>query len=290
MNDHKSIIMALTEVGGVGPKTFQQLLLRFGTPANFVDASVTELEDIPRIGEGGGERILKSLDKVGHFQDKLDNYTEIGIVITTYLDDDYPALLREIDDPPPILYMKGRRDALERDYVALVGTTQPTQPGMRLAVDLARSFVGRGYGIASGLASGIDSAAHIGAIKDGGSTIAVLGCGILNIYPEENAALADNIKEHGLLVSEYDPFRSVKAARLIVRNRLISAFSKAVVVVQVGEERRGELRTAQYAFKQARPVFFADPEGTLDRETIKENNALMIEGAGSIDKIIQYMA
>lgn len=289
MNDHKPIIMALTEIGGVGPKTFQQMLLRFGPPANFALATATELEEIPRVGENGSERIRRSLDRVGHFRDKLDSYTDIGIGITTYLDDDYPVRLREIDDPPPILYMKGDRMALERDYVALVGTTQATQAGVQMSVDLARGFVGRGYGIVSGLAAGIDSAAHIGAIKDGGATIAVLGCGILNIYPEENAPLAEQIAEHGLLISEYDPFRSVKAARLIVRNRLISAFSRAVVVVQVGAERRGELRTAQYGQKQARPVFVADPEGILDRETIVETGALMISGVGSIDEMIDYM-
>jgi DNA processing protein len=289
MSDHKSIIMALTEIGGVGPKTFQQLLMRFGPPENFVSVTVSDLEDIPRVGENGSQRILRSLDKVDHFQDKLDNYTDIGIGITTYLDDDYPAILREIDDPPPILYMKGSRDALALDYIALVGTTQATQDGLRLAIDLARGLVSRGYGIVSGLASGIDSAAHIGAIKAGGSTIAILGCGVLNIYPEENTPLADNIAERGLLVSEYDPFRSVKAARLILRNRLISAFSKAVVVVQIGMERRGELRTAHYASKQARPVFFADPDGILDPETIARNNALTIKGVESIDEIVKYM-
>jgi DNA processing protein len=281
--------MALTEIGGVGPKTFQQLLMRFGPPDNFADVSVSELEEIPRIGENGSARILQSLERVDHFQNKLDNYTEIGIGITTFLDDDYPIRLRDIDDPPPIIYMKGRREALDRDCVALVGTTQATQAGVRLAVDLARNFVSRGYGIVSGLASGIDTAAHIGAIKDGGTTIAILGCGIFNIYPEENASLADTIMENGLLISEYDPFRAVKAGRLIVRNRLISAFSKAVIVVQIGEQRRGELRTAQYAFKQARPVFLADPDSNLDSETIASTSALKIKGVESIDEIIGYM-
>ncbi|OGC96084.1 MAG: hypothetical protein A2W25_08605 [candidate division Zixibacteria bacterium RBG_16_53_22] len=289
MSGHKSIIMALTEIGGVGPKIFQQLLLRFGPPENFTSVTLSELEDIPRVGENGSQRILKALAKADHFQDKLENYAEIGIGITTYLDDDYPAMLREIDDPPPILYMKGNYDTLALDHVALVGTTRATQDGLRLAIDLARAFVDRGYGVVSGLASGIDSAAHIGAIKDGGSTIAVLGCGIMNIYPEENTLLADNITERGLLISEYDPFRSVKAARLILRNRLISAFSKAVVVVQIGVERRGELRTAHYAYKQARPVFIADPDGSLDPETIANSNALMIKGIESVDDVVKYM-
>jgi DNA processing protein len=241
------------------------------------------------VGENGGERILRSLDKVDHFQSKLDNYGDIGIGITTYLDDDYPLILREMDDPPPILYWKGNRGSMQFDFVALVGTTQATQAGIGLAVELARRFVSRGYGIASGLASGIDSAAHTGALKNGGRTLAVLGCGILNIYPQENTQLAERICENGMLISEYDPFRRVKAVRLILRNRLISAFSKAVVVVQVGAQRRGELRTAQYAYKQARPLFFADPEGILDNETLKENKALVVKGPEAIDEIISYM-
>lgn len=281
--------MAVTEAGGVGPKTFQQLLLRFGEPHNFARATNADLENIPRINGESSERILRSLDKIEHYQDKIDNYSDIGIDVTTYLDDDYPAMLREIDDPPPLLYLKGNRQVLERDYVALVGTTKATQAGIRLAVDLARGFVEREYGIVSGLAAGIDSAAHLGALAAGGATIAVLGCGMINIFPEENSSLAENIGRSGLLVSEYDPYRRVRAAQLILRNRLITALSKAVVVVEIGEATRGELRTAAYASKQAKPLFFADPEGIIDRETVRENNALLIRDTGSIDEIIEYM-
>jgi DNA processing protein len=197
--------------------------------------------------------------------------------------------LREIDDPPPLIYTKGKREILNRDFVALVGTTEASQPGIRLAVDLTAEFVKRGFGVVSGLAIGIDSAAHIAALKNEGATIAVLGSGIDNIYPPDNEILADNIARTGLLVSEHHPTRRVKAGQLILRNRLISAFSKAVVVVQVGSTRRGELRTAAYALKQARPLFMADPEGILDPETIKTSNALTIQGVESVDEIIRYM-
>jgi DNA processing protein len=287
--DRKSIIMALTDQGGVGPKTFQQLLLRMGAPENFVNASHEEFDEIPRIGPEGADKIMRSLDHLDLFKDRLDEYTGQGIDITTYLDYDYPEQLRGIDDPPPILYYKGKRDVLNHDYIALVGTTQASHDGIRLAVDLSREFVKRGYGVVSGLASGIDSAAHLGAIKEQGPTIAVLGCGIFNIYPEENESLADNIANNGLLISEYEPYKHVKAMRLVLRNRLISALAKAVVVVQVGTKRRGELRTAKYAFKQARPVFFTDPEGILEPETIQESNALLIKGAESVDEVIKYM-
>jgi DNA processing protein len=282
--------MTLIESGGVGPKTFQQLLLRLGPPENVLSAGPEDLEDIPRISEDGPEKILKSLNRIGEFEQKIEEFDSQGINTTTFLDDDYPELLREIGDPPPIIYSKGNLKALKLNYVALVGTTQATQAGLRLTVDLAKELINRGVGVISGLASGIDSAAHLSALKNQGSTIAVLGCGFFNIYPPENITLAENIAATGLLISEYPPQRRVKAARLILRNRLISAFSRAVVVTQVGIERRGELRTAQYAYKQGKPLFLADPDGILDNETIKSSNALLINGVEAVDDIIKYMA
>ncbi len=281
--------MALTEIGGVGPKTFQQILMRVGPPENVLSARPEDFEDIPRIGEDGLEKIFKSLDHIGEFEKKIEEFDNQGIYTTTFFDDDYPELLREIGDPPPVLYFKGNLEALKNDYVALVGTTQATQEGIRLTIDLTREFVKRGVGVVSGLAIGIDSAAHLSALKYQGSTIAVLGCGFYNIYPPENITLAENIAVSGLLVSEYPPERRVKAVRLILRNRLIAAFSKAVIVSQIGTIRRGELRTAQYAFKQGKPLYFADPEQILDSETIKNSNALPINGIEAVDEIIKYM-
>ncbi len=281
--------MALTERGGVGPRTFQQLLLRIGPPENILNAEPKDLADIPRLGEEGPEKILRSLDHIGDFEQKIEQFSNQGIETLSFFDDVYPERFREIGDPPPIIYVRGNIQALKYNFVALVGTTQATQPGIRLAVDLAKGFVDHGIGIASGLAIGIDSAAHLSALKSGGITIAVLGCGIFNIYPPENTALADNIAVSGLLISEYPPEKWVKAMRLILRNRLISAFSRAVVVVQVGNERRGELRTAHYATKQGKPLFLADPEGTMNAETIRDSNALLIHGSEAVEDIIKYM-
>jgi DNA processing protein len=281
--------MALTELGGVGPRTFQQLLMRLGSPENILNAGTGDLGDIPRLGEEGPEKILRSLDHIGLFEEKIEQFQNQGVDAITYFDEDYPELLREIGDPPPIIYINGDIEALKYDYVAIVGTTQASQSGMRLTVDLAREFVGHGFGIVSGLASGIDSAAHLSAIKSGGSTIAILGCGIFNIYPPENEILADNIATRGLLISEYPPEKRVKAMRLVLRNRLISALARAVIVTQVGSERRGELRTAQYAVKQGKPLFIADPEGNLESETIRDSHALLIKGIEAVDEIIKYM-
>ena len=281
--------MAITDLAGVGPRMFQQMLLRIGAPDNFPDATIQELAEIPRLGINGAEKIVNSLNAVDKFRNKLEDYQEQGINVITILDDDYPESLRQIDDPPPILYIKGNLKVLEHDYIAIVGTTLASQAGIRLTIDLSIGLGKRGFGIVSGLAIGIDSAAHLGAIKSEAPTIAVLGNGILNIYPEENYALADNIAKIGLLVTEHQPYKQVKASRLILRNRLIAAFSKAIIVAQVGTERRGELRTAEYGFKQAKPVFFANPEGDLDEETIQASNGVLIDGVESIDRIIEYI-
>ena len=281
--------MALTELGGVGPRTFQQILLKLGPPENVLNAGPEDFEDIPRLGEEGPEKILRSLDHIGEFEERIERFGSQGINTSTYFDDDYPVLLREIGDPPPIIYTRGKPEALNYNYVAIVGTTQAGQAGLRLTVDLAREFARRGIGVVSGLAIGIDSAAHLSTLKNNGFTIAVLGCGFDNIFPAENATLADIIAESGLLVSEYPPQRRVKAVRLILRNRLISAFSRAVVITQIGSQRRGELRTAQFAVKQGKPLFISDPESILDNETIKINNALPISGIEAVDEVIKYM-
>ncbi len=287
--ERKSIIMAITEEGGVGPRMFQQLLLRVGPPEDLLKASYSDLDGIPRLGAKEIDRLLRSLENIDVFTEKLYDYTANDIHVASFLDDDYPQMLRAIGDPPPLLYYVGNWDAWLHKYVALVGTTRATQAGLRLTVDLAREFVKRDFGIVSGLAAGIDSAAHLAALKEQGPSIAVLGCGLLNIYPEENKSLAELIAKSGLLISEYQPFRNVSKSRLVLRNRLISAFSSAVVVVQVSKETKGELKTAAYALKQAKPLFYCDPEDDLKFEVIKDSPGTIIKDVDSVDEIMKYM-
>jgi DNA processing protein len=136
---------------------------------------------------------------------------------------------------------------------------------------------------------GIDSAAHLGALKENGKTIAVLGCGILNIYPEDNIPLSENIENNGLLISEHDPFKGVSRPNLVLRNRIISALSSAVVVVQIGEKTTGELKTAAYAVKHAKPLFYCNPDGRLDQGKIKNLPGVIINDLDSADQILNYV-
>ena len=288
--DRKPIIMAITEEGGVGPRMFQQLLLHLGPPEELLNASSADLDEIPRLSATGADRLLRSLESIDEFTERLYDYAADDIQVTSFLDEDYPEHLRKINDPPPLVYFRGDLEAWSYNYVALVGTTRASQGGLRLAVDLAREFVRRGYGIVSGLATGIDSAAHLGAIKEQGRNIAVLGCGLLNIYPAENTSLAELVAKTGLLISEHQPFKSVSKSRLVLRNRMIAAFARAVVVVQIGEETKGELRAAAYAFNQAKPLFYGDPDNNLDLALVGNAPGMVIKDAGAVDEIIKYMA
>ncbi len=285
----QSIIMAITEEGGIGPKMFQQFLLRLGPPEELLDITPSDIEDFPRMNNERIARLLNSLNHIDEYVGKIHDYAANDIFISSILDDDYPELLRLIDDPPPLIYLKGDMAVWSADFIAMVGTTKATQAGIRLAVDMAKEFANKGYGIVSGLAAGIDSGAHLGALKVKGANIAVLGCGLLEIYPEENEPLADLIVQSGLLISEYPPYKKVSKSGLVVRNRIISALARAVIVVQVGEETRGELRTASFASKQAKPLFYGDPEDNLDYEKVREWPGTIIKTVDSVDEIISYI-
>jgi DNA processing protein len=289
VNNRKSIIMAITDAGGIGPRMFQQLLMRLGAPEDFLSASYSDLEDIPRLGENRIGRLLESLERVDEYERKLKEYSTLQIDIVTFLDSDYPEQLRKINAPPPVLYLKGDREAFSEKYIAIVGTTGASQEGIRLAVDLAMELVSRGFGVVSGLAVGIDSAAHLGALKAEGRTIALLGCGILDIYPEENISLSEQIERNGLLVSEYDPYGGVTRPNLVLRNRIISALSKAVVVAQVGEKTTGELKTADYAIKQAKPLFYGNPDGQLDYGRIENLPGVVLSNTNPGEEILKYI-
>jgi DNA processing protein len=263
--------------------------MRLGAPEDFLSASYADFEDIPNIKGNGINRLMNSLDSVGEYENRLKDFTSDGIDVHTYLDSGYPSGLRDISDPPPIVYIKGEREALSARYIAVVGTTEATQEGIRFTIDMAREFVKRGFGIVSGMATGIDSAAHLAALKENGTTLAVLGCGFYNIYPEENISLSEMIVKDGALVSEHSPHRGVSRPNLVLRNRIISALSEVVIVSQVGEKTAGELRTAAYAVKQAKPLFYGNPDGSLDSARIDDFPGVVINGVESVDEILKYV-
>lgn len=201
---------------------------------------------------------------------------QIAAVLLPYPSPRYPSLLRPIADPPPILVVRGSPDALEGPAVAIVGARAATAYGLGVARDLAAGLARRGIVVVSGLARGIDAAAHQGALEAGGRTVAVQACGSDITYPPEHRALADRIAAAGAVISELPPGRPPRAMHFPLRNRLISGLSHGVVVVEA-RPRSGSLITARHALDQGREVL-AVP-GPVTAPTSAGPNALLRDGA-----------
>jgi len=194
----------------------------------------------------------------------------------TWADESYPARLKEIEQPPPVLYVRGTCLSEDAFSVAIVGTRGVTAYGRTLTEEIAAHLAAHGLTIISGLARGVDAAAHVAALRAGGRTIAVLGSGIDRIYPPEHRSLAQEIENSGALVSDYPPGTAPDAANFPPRNRIISGLAMAVVVVEAGET-SGALITAQFAAEQGREVF-AVPGSVLASQS-KGTNKLIQDGA-----------
>lgn len=205
--------------------------------------------------------------------------------ILTFWDADYPPLLKSISDPPALLYGRGLRRFGEA--LAVVGSRVPSSTGRMAAENLAHAVAGQGITIVSGLARGIDGAAHRGALAAGGQTIAVLGCGIDRVYPREHARLFDQIVASGTLLSEYLPGSEPLPGHFPGRNRIISGLSRGTLVIEATFD-SGSLITAELALEQGREVF-AVP-GSIDRPTSAGPNRLIKEGAHPVTEAADLLA
>lgn len=244
--------LGLKSVPGVGNRLFQNLIQRFGEPAKVFSASTAELLQVP----GVTDRLAGILQG---YQIPADVYEDLalakkhGVEILTCSDYDYPALLRHIHDPPPLLYVRGRlrRDSLN---IAIVGSRNATSYGRSVTEGLSGKLTLRGFTVVSGMARGIDAAAHWGALSAGGETIAVLGCGLGITYPAENRRLYHRIVESGAVISEFPFLTPPEARNFPVRNRIISGLSLGTVIVEATHQ-SGSLITARLAAEQGREVF-----------------------------------
>ncbi|MDP8289436.1 MAG: DNA-processing protein DprA [Candidatus Susulua stagnicola] len=241
-----------------------------------VDAK--RLKEVPYLQNKDVEKILS-----GRTSAILDRELELidkeGIDCLDIFDQDYPSLLKEIENPPIVLYLKGNRKILEKFLFAIVGSRKPTSYGISIAGDFSDQLSRKGIVIVSGLARGIDTIAHKKAIK-GGETIAVLGSGLLNIYPRENKDLALEIATSGLVISEYPILTSPLSENFPRRNRIVSGISQGVLVVEAAS-RSGALITAHLACEQNRDVF-AIP-GNINSALSKGTHILIKEGAKLVD-------
>lgn len=273
--------VALNMTPGIGPRVATKLLERFGSAEAVFNASRRELE-VLRLHPETIESLLARdlLDRAG---EEIEEVRRLGGDILILDDGIYPALLREIFDPPITLYVKGAwEQCLEGPCVAIVGSRRSSTYGQNASVMLARDLASRGVTIISGLARGIDSAAHRGALEAGGRTVAVLGTGIDEVYPRDHAALVrDILASGGAIVSEF-PLRTPPAPQNFpYRNRVISGLSLGVVLVEAAEQ-SGSLITARLALEQGREVF-AVPGNITSRNSFGTN--YLIKGAGA--KLVQ---
>lgn len=288
-------LISFKNVKGIGPKKLREIYNKFGNFQKAYNASLDEFEEIIRD--------KKTLDNISEFLKNRDstirevksiynNLNEKNIKFVSYFDKEYPKSLQNIENPPIGLFIKGNilfNDL--KDSISIIGTRNPTYYGHTKARTIAREMVENGYIVISGLARGIDLEAHLGALEGGGITIAVLGSGVENIYPEEHVNVAKEIIKEGALISELDIDQRINRFSLVNRNRIISGLSKASLIIE-GNLNSGTRHEARFAKTQNKYIFALKPKdpdnqsSKLPIELIK-NNAVEIETASDI---LDYLA
>lgn len=267
--------IALSAVPDIGPIFAKKLLSLFKTPERIFDAEMDDLLSLEGIGINRAKNIKEfSLWEIVDKQIKV--LEKEGIDVVSLHDSFYPEMLREIEDAPVVLYMKGDIQPQDRYAIAVVGSRKPTLYGTSVAENISGELVSMGFTVVSGLARGIDSISHKGALRAGGRTIAVLGSGLDVPYPSENRGLMDKIAGSGCVISEFPPGTSPDKENFPRRNRIISGLSLGVLVIEATSD-SGSLITAGYALEQGREVF-AIP-GNITALTSEGTNELIRRGA-----------
>ncbi len=267
--------VALNMIPGMGPIRMKRLVEAFGDPAAVVAANRSQLCRVSGVGEDLAGRICAWRDEID-LDEELRLAEKHGVTIHDWSSDVYPELLREIHDPPIVLYTKGTLVEKDRRSIGVVGARQPSQYGTEMARRLGYQLAYAGIPVVSGLARGIDTQAHQGALAARGRTVAVIGAGLLEIYPPENRGLAEKIAETGAVVSEFPLRRKPDRQTFPMRNRIVSGWSFGVLVVEA-TLRSGAMITASQAGEQGRALF-AVP-GPVDRPHSMGCNRLIQQGA-----------
>ncbi|AOT68292.1 DNA-processing protein DprA [Geosporobacter ferrireducens] len=275
MKEENVYIHWLHSIEGVGQKNLKKLMTAFQCGKNIFDASERQLKKVEGINQRIIHNILenKSQEQLQRIRDRI---SQLGIISKYMGDEGYPESLKNIYDPPFILHMRGNLFEQDIRAVAIVGARKASAYGKWAAYKLAGELAQRGIVVVSGMAYGIDTAAHKGALDAGGRTIAVLGCGVDICYPKTNYQLMEEIAAKGAVISEYALGTEPISGNFPARNRIISGLSKGVVVVEAGLK-SGSLITAEMALEQGREVF-AVP-GNINNTMSAGSNKLIQEGA-----------
>jgi len=264
---------------GISSERLLSLLRVYGSPQAIFEADEDSLLCIEGISEAHLSKLRKAKLDEEALKD-VEKLNSIGGKLITYFDERYPALLRQLPDAPIALYALGEISTSKELFIAMVGTRRPSDYGRQVAYKLAYEIASSGGVVVSGMAVGIDGAAHRGALDAGGKTIAVLGCGIDVVYPKAHSQLRERIIESGMLLSEFPLGVYPQPWHFPVRNRLISGMSLAVIVVEAPQG-SGALLTADWAREQGREVLVVP--GPITSPTFKGNHQLIKEGAQIVE-------
>jgi len=289
--DSREALVALNLIEGVGPVRVRQLLEHFGEAPAVLAASKSQLTHVRSIGDDTAEAIAgweQSVDLAG----ELKRIAAFGCRVVIQSDEEYPALLREIYDPPIVLYVKGALNAKDKNAVGMVGSRQTTHYGIETARKLAYQLAYVGVTVVSGGARGIDTAAHQGALAAKGRTVCVLGTGINIVFPPENKDLFERIAENGAVLTQFPFNRNGDKQSFAIRNRIVAGMTLGAVVVEA-DLHSGALITANFATEYGRQVF-AVP-GRIDSPRSKgchdliKKGAKLCEGAEDILSEFEYL-
>jgi len=282
--DTKEYYILLSSVEGLGARWIMLLDRTFGGPERAWNASEAELKSVPRIPRKVIDGLLTKRERIDP-EKELNSLREKGIE-TVFIDDPvYPQHLRHIYDPPKILYVRGNIDVLQLQMFAVVGARKASPYGLSVAQSVSRDLAEAGLCVVSGMARGIDTAAHRGALGVDKPTVAVLGCGVDVVYPRENKKVMEEIIDKGAVISEFPPGTAPMAGNFPVRNRIISGLSRGILVVEAADK-SGSLITADLALEQGRDVFAVPGQVTnsVNRgaHRLIKQGAKLVEDAGDI--------
>ena len=280
--------IALNFVQGIGSIKYRALVAHFHSPEDVFKASVAELCKV----DGIGKKLAESIKTFNDFRSvdvELEKAKREGVTIVKF--GDYPTVLKNINDAPPLLYVKGSFDGSDENAFGVVGARRASLENLTFAEEIGYKLAANGVTVVSGMAAGIDSAAHKGAVRSGGRTIAVLGCGVDIIYPSSNRELYEKIIESGAVISEFRLGTPPNKENFPRRNRIISGLSKGLLVVEANAD-SGSLITADCAIKQGRKLF-AVPGGVKLNKAKGTNNlikkgALLVDNAQDIFDSIEF--
>ena len=280
MTQDKLYWLGFSLIPGIGPVRFGQLETHFKT---LKDAWLASAGELKRAGlDDSAVRAISQARPKIDLDAEAARHKELGIELLTYHDESYPARLKEIYNRPALLFVRGEITPEDEWCLAVVGTRRPTIYGRQVAEEISAGLARARITVVSGLAKGIDAISHQGALSAGGRTLAVLGGGLDNIYPAENAELALRITEHGALISEYSPGTRPRPENFPRRNRILAGLSLGTLVVEAGEG-SGALITAQLALEQNREVF-AVP-GSILSVASSGTNKLIRDGAKLVRQV-----